>query len=144
METPKQHLLVDIVSILIFFSDFVVFHMSLIYSASLPDVHSFAIHNHKIKNNRFLADLPACSKTPSPAILYRTLQIQTKVIYRGLEKHSNRRKQLTKITKLQNLTEVLNIIQSVFGPQLLKQAHLQINDHKLLPEISIASSTVLL
>lgn len=67
METPKQHLLLDNVSILIFFSDFVVFHVSLIYSASLLDVHTFALHNHKSKNNRFLADLPVCSKTSEPS-----------------------------------------------------------------------------
>lgn len=71
METPKQYVLLDNVSTPIFFLGVVIFRISLICSAALFSVNSFPIHIYKIKNSRFLADLPL-QKSPNPKIFYRS------------------------------------------------------------------------
>jgi len=71
MQTPKQFVLLDNISAPLFFSGVIIFHISLIYLAALFCVHSFPIHNCKIKNTRFLADLSR-QNSPNSTVFYKT------------------------------------------------------------------------
>lgn len=147
METPKEYVLLNNVSTSIFFSG-VIFCIFLIYSAALFSMYSFPIHNYKFKNINFFFYQICLFKNPQTQQFSTKLkEIQTKVIYRELQKHGNRRKTKTRtpykrikqVTKV-NWSILLNL--RVFSPQLLKQTDLQRNNHKILLRVLIASFSV--